>query len=608
MDDLTTGAPRIPDVPEDAIREAASRFDESLRDTAEWQGWSEDPRHKWALVLDERLYPVKEIIRQATGATDFSGGDEANGYLERKGFTTLPLRLHATPRQSDVRSIELETDLGFPSVLQRILGLQAEYSSLNTPSMQLRGELIRNVGPRRLRELLRSSVIPRGDSQLSVEGRDGTGRKTRVPWIRVFSDQLAPSATDGWYVVYLFSYDGHAVYLSLNQGTTTPTGGQFQPKPAHEIAEKVAWARGALGLSPGSSLLAGISLDADGLGRGYEAGNVASIQYRTGSIPGEEQLAADLSELLSLLGNIYELEPTRNPDPPAPGTEPPPEHVPEFSFEDLVSLTLWDEAALRELVDALRGDTYQLVLAGPPGTGKTWVAKQIVRYLTQDTPGLSRMVQFHPSYSYEQFVEGLRPSIDDSKAITFDAVPGVILEMAAQIQPGSADHFLIIDEMNRANLPRVLGEMMFLFEYREEKIDLPYTRGFQLPAELRVIGTMNTADRSIRSIDVALRRRFDIFSCLPDPRILRRYYLTRHNGIEDLVEGFDALNERLSADLDPYHTIGHTFFMAPVMDASKLRAVWDRQLFPLMQEYFFDQPDRAESYRVEELWPSLRED
>jgi hypothetical protein len=275
------------------------------------------------------------------------------------------------------------------------------------------------------------------------------------------------------------------------------------------------------------------------------------------------------------------------------------------SFDDLMAKTLWTRAALEEVIEALRGDSYQVVLAGPPGTGKTWVARWLVRYLTQGRSDLVKIVQFHPSYSYEQFVEGLRPVVNEAKAISFEPTDGIVLKVARQIQHGGPDHFLIIDEMNRANLPRVLGELMYLFEYRDEAIDLPYTTDFKLPKELRFIGTMNTADRSIRSIDIALRRRFDVFDCLSDPSILTRFYETRVNQVSDLIVGFEKLNMQLTDALDQYHTIGQTFFMADEMTASKLRQVWRRKLLPLIQEYFFDQPDRVEEYQLRLLWPSV---
>jgi 5-methylcytosine-specific restriction protein B len=163
-----------------------------------------------------------------------------------------------------------------------------------------------------------------------------------------------------------------------------------------------------------------------------------------------------------------------------------------------------------------------------------------------------------------------------------------------------------MDEMNRANLPRVFGELMYLFEYRQKPADLLYTKNFRLPENLLFIGTMNTADRSIRSIDIALRRRFEVFECPPDVRILERFYSRHENGLKSLFTGFEALNAELRARLDRHHAIGHTFFMSRSgFDAARLLKVWRRKIGPLIEEYFFDQPDVAAEFSPERHWPEV---
>src|ERR1700681_4253 len=291
---------------------------------------------------------------------------------------------------------------------------------------------------------------------------------------------------------------------------------------------------------------------------------------------------------------------------PASTGEPTPVNPIAFSFDDLLRTTLWSEAELNELIDAFSADAgcKQVILTGPPGTGKTWVATQVVKYLTNADDSRWRLVQLHPSYSYEQFVEGLRP-VTVGGAITFEPTKGLLLEMVDRCRVSRDSHFLVMDEMNRANLARVLGELLYLFEYRLAKIDLPYTRDFTLPENLYFVGTMNTADRSIRSIDAALRRRVEIFECLPSREILEKFYLSNTNQVSDLFEGFEKLNNTLEDMLDKHHTVGQSFFMSKVFSPAVLRVAWKRKIRPLIEEYFFDRPAELKVFELDSFWPSL---
>ncbi len=374
------------------------------------------------------------------------------------------------------------------------------------------------------------------------------------------------------------------------------------------LADRVRWAHSQLPPNKDANLLESIELhNPGGLGEQYEHGNVVAYRYAADSLPDDSELRRDVNVMLNMLDRLYQTETSVNRQVvPEPQADEPPPSVARLGRSWLREVTLWPDEALDDLLEAVLGSSPQIILAGPPGTGNTWVAQAVARHLTEDDPARWRLVQFHPSYSYESFVEGLRP-VASGSAISFDIVPGVVLRMAKEADSHMGPQILVIDEMNRANLSRVLGELMFLFEYRNQRIDLQYSTDLALPDNLKLIGTMNTADRSIRAIDVALRRRFEVFECSPDVGILERYYAlgTHQNYVPDLLDGFLTLNEALRAQLDRHHTIGHTFFMTETMTPDRLQRVWRRTIQPLIEEYFFDMPDVAARFRVEEFWKSL---
>lgn len=287
---------------------------------------------------------------------------------------------------------------------------------------------------------------------------------------------------------------------------------------------------------------------------------------------------------------------------PTPDIEPP-------DFQWLVEETLLPLPLLEKMVAALNGPSPQILLAGPPGTSKTWVAQRLALYMSGGRKDAVRTVQFHPSYTYESFMEGLRPKAT-AAGVSFALTPGVVLEMvnsmavAGHLNDPKHPYVLILDEANRANLPRVLGELLYLFEYRDQSIRLQYSSEFRLPSNLLFIGTMNTADRSIRSLDAALRRRFDVFELGPSGDILKAFLSQTGQEAMAIADGLSSLNAALANDIDRHHTVGHSFFMKRDLTSDDLREVWERRIFPLIEEYFFDQPDLARDYTFERFWPA----
>ncbi|MCU0703098.1 MAG: DUF2461 family protein [Fimbriiglobus sp.] len=243
----------------------------------------------------------------------------------------------------------------------------------------------------------------------------------------------------------------------------------------------------------------------------------------------------------------------------------------------------------------------QLILHGVPGTGKTHVARSLARLLTDDRPGGVRLVQFHPGYSYEEFVEGIRPRSVEANGrteITYPVEPGVLSEFAAEAEANPALPFvLIVDEINRGNLPRIFGELLFLLEYRDQAVTLPHSkRPFRLPSNLLLLGTMNSADRSTVALDQALRRRFSFVEMQADAAVLAAWLEAQTSGGGDgtfaprVVKLFDELNRRLARDLGPDRQIGHSFFMVPGLNEEQLHAVWQHHVLPTLAEYFAHRP------------------
>ncbi len=193
--------------------------------------------------------------------------------------------------------------------IEQILGLQKEFSASNTEPMQRRGDLVRNKLAGELRGFLPTMAAHSDIEDLQAEGRDGTGLKTEIPWTRVYSKSRSPSATDGWYLVFLFSSLGDRAYLSLNQGTTRWDRGEFRQRPESELNAHAAWARNLLTGKDSfpAKWTTQIELDSrrSHLGRGYELGNVVSVEYPVGAVPSDEEIKQDLLEGVGWLAQLY---------------------------------------------------------------------------------------------------------------------------------------------------------------------------------------------------------------------------------------------------------------------------------------------------------------
>jgi hypothetical protein len=275
-----------------------------------------------------------------------------------------------------------------------------------------------------------------------------------------------------------------------------------------------------------------------------------------------------------------------------PGKEKEFTNQPEYSLATCVEETGLDLATLERWVRAIERKR-QAVLYGPPGTGKTYVAERLAKHLVGNGNGFIELVQFHPTYSYEDFIQGIRPKARKDGGLDFLLVPGRFLEFCEKATHRSGPCVLILDEINRANLSRVFGELMYLLEYRDKEIPLSGGERFAIPSNVRLIGTMNTADRSIALVDHALRRRFAFLELYPNYDVLEKYHAVNGFSATGLVETLKRVNKQIG---DHHYMVGISFFLRRDIKA-QIEDIWQMEIEPYLEEYFFDQSSKVDELR-----------
>lgn len=268
-----------------------------------------------------------------------------------------------------------------------------------------------------------------------------------------------------------------------------------------------------------------------------------------------------------------------------------------------------DDGWLEELLVSLN-ERKQVVLEGPPGTGKTYLVQHLL-----DACGVpeaqSALVQFHPTYSYEDFVEGFRPvATSDAGGAALSVKPGPLKRIADEARNAEGKPFvLVIDEINRANIAKVFGELYFLLEYRNREVELLYSEGerFSLPENLFIIGTMNTADRSIALLDAAMRRRF-VFLSMDTHEPALADVLARWCAANGRPAGLAKLRDRINAEmvkrgLEASLAFGPSYFMRPGLEtAAGLGRLWRRELRPMLIEHHYGAHEQVDSWYPISTW------
>lgn len=269
--------------------------------------------------------------------------------------------------------------------------------------------------------------------------------------------------------------------------------------------------------------------------------------------------------------------------------------VKPYTKQDFLSEVFMTSERYDVLLGLLK-NKLNIILQGAPGVGKTFAAKRLCyAMMGERDDSRIKLIQFHQSYSYEDFIMGYRPDGEG-----FKLTPGIFYEFCQRADNDrQRSYFMIIDEINRGNLSKILGETMMLIEkgYRDTKAVLAYSgKSFFVPRNLYIIGMMNTADRSLAMIDYALRRRFSFFDMEPGfaSEGFERYRIDLHDETFDaLIEQIKILNRDISQDrsLGSGFQIGHSYFCDAVQTddlSAWLRSVVEFDILPMLREYWFD--------------------
>jgi 5-methylcytosine-specific restriction protein B len=271
----------------------------------------------------------------------------------------------------------------------------------------------------------------------------------------------------------------------------------------------------------------------------------------------------------------------------------------EYDFHKISEITGFQTSEIYRWISTINRKQ-QAIIQGPPGTGKTFLAQKLAQHLIGGGDGFSDIIQFHPAYTYEDFIQGIRPQSQDGE-LTYPIVPGRFLEFCEKAEAREDTCVLIIDEINRANLSQVFGELMYLLDDRDRTVKLASGEEFSIPTNVRIIGTMNTADRSIALVDNALRRRFAFIPVYPNYEVLRQYHHREETGfpVDKLTSILEDVNQAIN---NKYYELGISFFLTNPLNEDIIKDIWEMEIEPYLEEYFFDNLEKMDEF----LWENIK--
>ena len=297
--------------------------------------------------------------------------------------------------------------------------------------------------------------------------------------------------------------------------------------------------------------------------------------------------------------------PPSKPDVIASVPSPKEENVQYYTKDDFLHDVFMTEEKYAETKAALEYK-YNIILQGPPGVGKSYAAKRLAYSLMGEWDDERIcMIQFHHSYSYEDFMQGYRPDKDGK----FTLRNGIFYDFCKKAESSDKEYYLIIDEINRGDLNKIFGETFLLMEKDKRgtntNVKLAYSqKPFSIPDNIRIIGMMNTADRSIAFIDHALRRRFAFIDLEPAFGMAAFQDFVQNapsSKLQNLLKAVISLNDEITGDssLGKGYRIGHSYFCPPnaaELTDERLKTIVEFELIPLLEEYWFDEPDKVKEW------------
>ncbi|MFP9139239.1 MrcB family domain-containing protein [Devosia sp. XGJD_8] len=454
---------------------------------------------------------------------------------------------------------------------------------------------------------------------IEVKMSVGQGSWTRTPWIALLDSRVTTSTQRGIYLVFLIAEDLSATYLTLNQGMTDLVRDLGQRAAVERMQQVGQSTRPRIAglVEDHFTLNSEIDLRSlTGAARNYEAGTIMNWALETSRLPSDTEVLSQLEVALQAYEEASAVrETTMTVEPPEPADVT----LQPFTVDDALEDLFMPREVFEQYLSTWRAKK-NLILQGAPGVGKSFVAKRLAYALigAKDSDRVET-VQFHQSYSYEDFVQGYRPNGSGA----FELQDGTFYRFRDKaLSAPDKPHVLVIDEINRGNLSKIFGELMLLIEADKRGAEwstrLAYAKPgdgkFYVPDNLFIIGMMNTADRSLSLVDYALRRRFAFMNVDPmfsEPKFAE---VLSSRGIPNTLVAairtrMAELNEAIGSDttnLGRGFRIGHSFFtpaQAPEDSLNWYTRVVETEIYPLLEEYWFDNPAQAEQWRERLLAP-----